>query len=206
MVNLASCTSGKLLLDPFCGVGTILQEALLAGARVAGVDINPWCVEAAVANLEWLKKEYALKDAEYRVVEGDARRLRGMFGEGVDCVVTEPDLGPALRQVPTVAYAKRMVGRLEPLYFCFLEEAYGVLKVGGRLVFVSPYVRTRSGKPVTMAVEEKAVGVGFKRVCLFREKVFAGDVRVKEELAEMSSFVDAEERHIIGREIHVFQK
>jgi len=207
MVNLASCTAGKLLLDPFCGVGTVLQEALLVGARVVGVDINPWCVKAAIVNLEWLKKEYALREAEYRVVEGDARRLRGLFGEGVvDCVVTEPDLGPALRQVPTVAYAKRMVSRLEPLYYCFLEEAYGVLKVGGRLVFVSPYVRTRSGKPVVMAVEEKAVSVGFKRVCLFREKVFAGDVRVKEELAEMCAFVDAEERHRIGREIHVFQK
>jgi tRNA G10 N-methylase Trm11 len=159
-----------------------------------------------MANLEWLKKEYALKDADYAVVEGDARRLRGMFEESVDCVVTEPDLGPALRQVPTVSYATRMVSRLEPLYFCFLEKAYGVLKVGGRLVFVSPYVRTRSGRTVTMCVEEKAVSVGFKRVCLFREKVFGGDVRVKEELAEMSSFVDAEERHRIGREIHVFQK
>lgn len=28
MVNLSACTSGKVLLDPFCGVGTILQEAL----------------------------------------------------------------------------------------------------------------------------------------------------------------------------------
>ena len=206
MVNLASCTSGKLLLDPFCGVGTILQEALSAGARVVGVDINPWCVKAAVTNLEWLKREYALKGAEYGIAQGDARRLRGKFGEEVDCVVTEPDLGPALRQVPTVSYAAKIVAKLEPLYYCFLEEAYGVLKVGGRLVFVTPYMRTRSGKPVTMAVEEKAVSVGFKRVCLFREKVFAGDVRVKEDLAEMSSFVDAEERHITGRRIHVFQK
>jgi tRNA G10 N-methylase Trm11 len=206
MVNLASCTSRKLLLDPFCGVGTVLQEALLVGARVIGVDINPWCVKAALANLKWLKKEYTREEAEYRVVEGDARRLRGMFGEGVDCVVTEPDLGPALRQVPTASYAKRVVSRLEPLYSGFLEEAYGVLKAGGRLVFVAPYVRTRSGRAVVMAVEEKAVSVGFKRVCLFREKVFAEDVRVKEELAEMCAFVDAEERHIIGREIHVFQK
>jgi tRNA G10 N-methylase Trm11 len=207
MVNLALCTRGKLLVDPFCGVGAVLQEALLVGARVVGVDVNPWCVEAAVANLDWLKKEYALEDADYRVVEGDARRLRGLFGEGVvDCVVAEPDLGPALRQVPTVAYAKRVVSRLESLYYCFLEEAYGVLRVGGRLVFVSPFVRTRSGKPVTLAVEEKAVDVGFKQVFPFREKVFAGDVVVKEELAEMCAFVDAEERHIIGRRIHVFQK
>ena len=34
MVNLSACTPGKVLLDPFCGVGTILQEALLGGRRL----------------------------------------------------------------------------------------------------------------------------------------------------------------------------
>jgi len=206
MVNLAACTAGKLLLDPFCGVGTILQEALLAGARVAGVDINSWCVKAATANLEWLKKEYALKDAEYRVVQGDARRLTGKFEDGVDCIVTEPDLGPALRQVPTTPYAAKIVAKLEPLYRDFLKEAYGILKKGGRLVLVAPYVRTRSGRPVAMPIGEKAISIGFKRVYLFQEKVFAEDVNVKKEMADMASFVDAEERHKVGREIFVFQK
>jgi len=206
MVNLASCTAGKLLLDPFCGVGTILQEALLAGARVAGVDINPWCVKATTVNLGWLKEEYALKGAEYVVVQGDARRLIGKFEDEVDCIATEPDLGPALRQVPTMPYAAKIVAKLEPLYSSFLKEAYGILKKGGRLVLVAPYMRTRSGKPVIMPVGEKAVSVGFKRVCLFQEKVFAEDVNVKKELAEMASFVDAEERHKVGREIFVFQK
>ena len=46
MVNLSSCTSGKTLLDPFCGVGTILQEALLEKANAVGLDVNPWCVKA----------------------------------------------------------------------------------------------------------------------------------------------------------------
>ena len=47
MVNLSACTPGKTLLDPFCGVGTILQEALLAKAKVVGMDVNGWCVKAA---------------------------------------------------------------------------------------------------------------------------------------------------------------
>ncbi len=34
MVNLSSCAPGKTLLDPFCGVGTVLQEALLSKAKV----------------------------------------------------------------------------------------------------------------------------------------------------------------------------
>jgi tRNA G10 N-methylase Trm11 len=206
MVNLASCTSGKLLLDPFCGVGTILQEALLVRAQVVGVDINPWCVTAAGENLEWLKREYALREADYRVLRGDARRLRDKIAQEVDCIATEPDLGPALRHVSTASYAAKIIGKLEPLYYSFLEEAYRLLKRGGRLVIVSPYVKTRSGKPVTMPIEKKAVGVGLKKLYPFQRKVFAEDSKAQENLTAMASFVDAEERHKIGREIHVFRK
>jgi tRNA G10 N-methylase Trm11 len=207
MVNLAVCTEGKVLLDPFCGVGTILQEALLSKAKAIGVDINRWCVEAATRNMEWLKDEYALENAEYRVLQSDVHRLSQKIGwEQVDCVATEPDLGPALRQVPTTSYAVRIAEKLEPLYYGLLEEAYKVLKSGGRLVLVSPYIKTRSGNPVTMGIEEKAVEIGFEQVYPFKRCFFADDAAVPENLITMASLVDAEERHKIGREIHVFQK
>jgi tRNA G10 N-methylase Trm11 len=207
MVNLAACAEGKVLLDPFCGVGTILQEALLAKAKVVGVDINRWCVEAAGRNLDWLKDEYGLENAEYRVLQGDVHRLSQKMGwEQVDCVATEPDLGPALRQMPTTSYAVRIAEKLEPLYYGLLEEAYKVLRSSGRLVVVSPWIKTRSGKPVTMRIEEKALELGYERVCPFKREFFADDAAVPESLLAAASLVDAEERHKIGREIHVFQK
>jgi tRNA G10 N-methylase Trm11 len=207
MVNLAACTEGKVLLDPFCGVGTVLQEALLAKAKAIGVDINRWCVEATMRNLNWLKDEYGLESREFRVLQGDVQRLSQKIGwEEVDCVATEPDLGPALRQIPTTSYAVRIAEKLEPLYYSLLEEAYKVLKSGGRLVLVSPYIKTRSGNPVTMRIEEKAAELGFERVYPFKREFFADDAAVPENLMAMASLVDAEERHKIGREIHVFQK
>jgi tRNA G10 N-methylase Trm11 len=207
MVNLAACTKGKTLLDPFCGVGAILQETLLAKAKAIGVDINRWCVDATTRNLEWLKNEYKLKNAEYRVLQGDVQRLSQKIGwEQVGCIATEPDLGPALRQVPTTSYALRIVEKLEPLYYCLLEEAYKVLKNGGRLVVVSPYIKTRSEKPVTMGLEGKAVEIGFERVYPFKKKFLAEDAAAPENLMGMVSLVDAEKRHKIGREIHIFQK
>jgi tRNA G10 N-methylase Trm11 len=207
MINLAGCTEGKVLLDPFCGVGTILQEALLSKAKVIGMDINGWCVEAARRNMEWLKAEYAMENAEYRALQGDVYMLSQKIGrEQVDCIATEPDLGPALRQVPTTSYAVRIVEKLEPLYFGLLEEAYKVLKSPGRLVVVSPYIKTRSGKPVTMGIDEKALEIGFEKVYPFHRGIFTEDAVVSEKLMAMASFVDAEERHKVGREIHVFQK
>ncbi len=207
MVNLAACTERKTLLDPFCGVGGVLQETLLAKAKAIGVDINRWCVDATMRNLEWLKNEYKLENAEYRVLQGDIQRLSQKIGwEQVDCIATEPDLGPALRQVPTTSYALRIVEKLEPLYYCLLEEAYKVLKKGGRLVVVSPYIKTRSEKPVTMEFERKAAEIGFERLYPFKREFLAEDAVAPENLIGMFSLVDAEERHKIGREIHIFQK
>lgn len=35
------CVPGEMLLDPFCGSGTVLLEGQLSGMRVAGADSNP---------------------------------------------------------------------------------------------------------------------------------------------------------------------
>jgi tRNA G10 N-methylase Trm11 len=207
MINLAGCIQRKVLLDPFCGVGTILQEGLLAKANVIGVDINRWCVEATVRNMEWVKSEYVLENAEYRVLQGDVIKLSQKIGfEQVDCVVTEPDLGPALRQIPTTSYALRIIEKLEQLFSGLLEEAYKVLRCDGRLVLVSPYIKTRSGKPIVMELKEKALDIGFESVGLFSREFFSDNVFLSEKLASMASFVDVGERHKIGREIHVFEK
>jgi tRNA G10 N-methylase Trm11 len=207
MVNLSLCLPGRVLVDPFCGVGAVLQEGLLVGARVVGVDVDSWCVGASRRNLDWLKGEYGLEGAEYEVLRGDARRLTECVGEGtVDCVVTEPVLGPALRGVPTESYARRVVGGLESLYFDFLGEAYRVLRGEGRLVVVTPYIKSRSGVFVRMGLGDRAVAVGFRVVCPFERGLFGEDNQVVGGLVGVSSFVDMEERHRVGREVWVFQK
>ena len=206
MINLATCTPGKTLLDPFCGVGTILQEALLTNAKVVGVDMNSWCVEAARENLEWLKKEYGLGEAEYTVLQGDSRRLTNTIQQEVDCIATEPDLGPPVRHIPTVSYATKIIDRLKPLYCDFLGEAHKILKRSGRLVLVTPYVKTRSGKPVTMGIEQEAMAVGFRRVYPFRGDILARNSIAHGNMSEMASFIDVGKRHKIGREITILQK
>ena len=207
MVNLSACKQGKTLLDPFCGVGTILQEALMEKAMVVGMDVNPWCVKAATENLEWLANEYGLGDADFRVLQGDVSRLVEKMGqEAVDCIVCEPDLGPALRQVPTGPYAEKIIQKLEPLYFGFVEQAYRALRPGGRLVLVTPYMKARSGQPVTMPIGEKLEGVGFKRVYPFTKDMFAASAGGLDHVANAASLIEMDERHLIGREIHIVEK
>ncbi|MDR0492060.1 MAG: hypothetical protein LBH74_00240 [Nitrososphaerota archaeon] len=207
MVNLSACTQGKTLLDAFCGVGTILQEALLEHTTVVGMDVNSWCVKASEENLEWLTEEYGISGADFRVLQGDVERLAEKVGvESVDCVVSEPDLGPAIRETPTGAYAQRIIEKLEPLFLGFIEEAYRALRPSGRLVVVTPFIRTRSREAITMPIDEKLREIGFKRVYVFTDELFGSDAPEHDRLMGMASLVEIDERHKIGREIHILQK
>ena len=207
MVNLSACTSEKTLLDSFCGVGTILQEALLEHAMVIGVDVNNWCVKAATENLEWIEQEYHLSDADFRIIPGDVDHLVERVGvESADCMVSEPDLGPALRETPTGPYAQKIIEKLEPLFMNFIEQAYHVLRPNGRLVLVTPFIRTRSREAVTMPIDEKLKEVGFKRIYAFTDDIFSSDAPDHGRLMGMASLVEMDERHKIGREIHIIQK
>jgi tRNA G10 N-methylase Trm11 len=207
MVNLSGCKAEKVLLDPFCGVGTILQEALLEKAMVVGMDVNPWCIKASTENLQWLVAEYGLVNADFRVVQGNVERLVDKIGqETVDCIVCEPDLGPALRQVPTGPYAEKIVEKLEPLYLGFVEQAYEVLKPKGRLVLVTPYIKTRSKQAATMQINKRVESVGFKTIHIFTQDVFSQIAGGLDNLLHAASLVEMDEHHIIGREIHILMK
>lgn len=83
MVNLAGCDK---ILDPFCGTGTILMEALTIGLSAIGSDIDSRQVERARKNLEWLGKPAQL-------LVSDATKISQKIS-GVEAIVTEADLGP----------------------------------------------------------------------------------------------------------------
>jgi len=205
MVNLTRCSPGKVFLDPFCGVGTLLQEALLARAKVIGVDINRWCVDSAKRNLEWTAREYSLADADYTVVQGDVRKLASRIGGEIGCIATEPDLGPALREIPTVPYALKIIENLTPLFDDFLSESYEIMISGGYLAVVTPFIKTRSNKPVTMNIQSMAKEVGFEPVRPFEKTAFVKSASTFP-LRDLTSFIDMDERHKIGRQISVFKK
>lgn len=49
----------KKILDPFCGTGVVLQEALILGQPVIGSDLNPRMMEYTKKNLDWLLEKKA---------------------------------------------------------------------------------------------------------------------------------------------------
>lgn len=80
MLNLSlSATKPELrnngmVLDPFCGSGTVGMEALLAGRSVVCSDINPIMARATYNNLTWLIDRYHLRAVNYSVSVADATK------------------------------------------------------------------------------------------------------------------------------------
>lgn len=57
LINLCgSLKPGSRILDPFCGTGVVLQEALLMGYQAYGTDIDERMVEYTNKNLKWLMR------------------------------------------------------------------------------------------------------------------------------------------------------
>lgn len=80
LINLCGeLPEGARVLDPFCGTGVVLQEALLMGYRAYGTDVNERMVEYSEKNLEWLEKQTEqLGDARSSrlSLQGDSLELR----------------------------------------------------------------------------------------------------------------------------------
>lgn len=86
---------GDLVLDPMCGSGTTLVEAVHTGRHAIGVDIEPGFAALAAANLALAHSQGATGTA--RVIRGDATRLEQLLPDDargqVALVLTSPPYG-----------------------------------------------------------------------------------------------------------------
>lgn len=139
MVNLA--TSGKkgLLLDPYCGTGTTLMEAILLGCSVVGSDNDQEAVKGAEENLSWLSLTYNLNTNTYNLYVSDATHIDEKLSS-VDYIVTEPYLGPLLdsRVLPSLDKIKNIAKGLDKLYRGSLKTWHKMLKNDGKICMVIP--------------------------------------------------------------------
>lgn len=112
MINLAQ--PEELVYDPFCGSGTILQEALLMGLQAKGSDISEKAVSDTLKNLKWLGKECPVEVQ-------DATKI-STYPENCT-IVAESYLGPPQKGIPTEEEARKTLAELEPLYIDFLKTS-----------------------------------------------------------------------------------
>lgn len=94
LINLSGAKEGDLVLDPFCGVGGIIQEAVLMGINCVGIDRDSDAIEGARENLNWLKKEY-LFSASYKLFNSNSLTAEN---KQYNSIIAESSLGNLLRR------------------------------------------------------------------------------------------------------------
>jgi len=142
LINLSKAKNE--ILDPFCGIGTILQEALLLNLNVYGLDVN---IKDARENLFWLSKNFKINN-KFKLFQGDARNLSSYF-KNVEAVVTEPYLGPYLKGYLNYNSAKKIVIELENLYKKTFQE---LNKITDKVVILLPVFVTKDKKRLKINV------------------------------------------------------
>jgi modification methylase len=95
---LAYSDVGELVLDPMCGIGTTLVEAVHLGRRAIGLELEPRWVAISAANL-CLAHDHGATGPGL-VTRGDARQLgRGLLDEvqgSVQLILSSPPYGDSL--------------------------------------------------------------------------------------------------------------
>ncbi|MCG2717525.1 MAG: hypothetical protein L6408_01655, partial [Nanoarchaeota archaeon] len=156
LINLSQAK--KTLLDPFCGYGVILQEGMLMGLDVKGIDQDKTSIDSAKTNLRFIEKKYNLK-VSYKVIHGDSTQLSKII-QNADAIATEPFLGPYIKEMPTIQEAQKIMAKLEPMYDAVIKEAKKVVK--GKIAIVVPRFPTIQNVEVVMRFSQIIKKYGYK--------------------------------------------
>ncbi len=203
MLNLAQVSKTDKLLDPFCGGGTIVQEALLFGiTHVWGSDKDPRAIAEAKNNLEWLRKTFDVPQAALAV--RDIYELEKGYEAGFfDVIVTEPYLGPAkLLSRPRLTRAElgSVINELTQLYAAFFREIRTITSPQARLVVILPIFKF-FGEDHYVGSLDVFERLGWR---LVRPRV--PDAYPQARLSARGQHIYSREDQIVAREITVWQK
>ncbi len=132
--DISKVLAQKTLLDPFCGMGTILAEALLMGWNVVGGDQSDEILAKARKNLQWLIQKYSDLGVTYRLNIADAVHISTVVDkESVDAIVTEPFMGST-----KFTDVRNTIKGLEKLYIGCLRDWRQILKPHGVVMMALP--------------------------------------------------------------------
>lgn len=137
LINLSQVQEGETLLDPFCGIGVVLQEALLQNIKVIGIDNDKNAINNARMNLKW----FNFSEKNYKLINEDSARV-GI--QKVNAIATEPDLGELHKKIPTEARANEIIRKFEKMIIIVLVNLKK--NVRGKIVFTSPLIQTINKK------------------------------------------------------------
>ena len=136
----------RVLVDPCCGVGTVLLEAHQLGYKITGIEMNPPIAEDAKANLEYYGYEGEVICADMQSVD-----LRA------DCAILDIPYGVMEKtdeamQFELLKGCRRFADELILVSVSSMESL--LVKAGWKAVRSAPFVKQQFVRTITWCVAE----------------------------------------------------
>jgi tRNA G10 N-methylase Trm11 len=178
------------ILDPFCGTGVVLQEALLMGYGAYGTDLSDKMIDYSTGNLKWLESDYiassrhpepveesrsfdsAQDDKQkprWRVEQGDATTHHWDFPKIQNLrskifIACETYLGKPLTSIPEQAIFEAITAEANTIAEHFLKNISSQLKKGARLCVALPAWNLGNNQFYHLKVLDQLQDMGYNRL------------------------------------------
>lgn len=172
IINLATANAEPLqsetILDPFCGTGVILQEALLMGFDIYGSDIDTRMIEYCIENLVWLTNqsfsgmEPISEHDLYRHVKA-ADATSESWSPMPNFIAAEAYLGRPFAVLPPSQTLNLVVRDVNTIITKFLKNVTRQTKTGFRMCLAMPAWRKNNGF-VRLPVLDSLPQLGYNRL------------------------------------------
>ncbi len=192
IVNLATgalaTDQSNIVLDPFCGTGVVLQEALLMGYAAYGTDLEPRMIDYSKTNLEWLTDKWELNAPHWRCDVGDATAASWA---PFTVIAGETYLGRPFSALPAPDVLQKVMQDVDLIHKRFLQNVAA---------------QTTPGQRICIAVPAWNTPHGFKRLKVLEILPELGYTRMEFVHAGTDKLIYHRENQIVGRELVVMTR
>jgi len=157
-------THTPIILDPFCGTGVVLQEALLMDYHVIGTDIEPRMIEYTQKNMEWLYREKNIEGFLRYLAAGDATQHQWLEASVIDAVACEGYLGQPFNTFPSEEKLRDVMSTCNQIMKGFLKNIADQIESGTRLCVALPAWHRPNSKLEHLKLLDSLEELGYNRV------------------------------------------
>jgi hypothetical protein len=151
------------LLDPFCGTGVVLQEALLMGYNAYGTDLAEKMIDYSEANLRWLKSNHPEITGKVSLSVGDATKF-SWDNKLFNVVAGETYLGQPFSALPNPQKLQDVIDNVDHIHSKFLKNLGVQIPSGTRLCLAVPAWCVRKDRFKHLPTLDRLEKLGYKRI------------------------------------------
>lgn len=157
------------ILDPFCGTGVVLQEALLMGYSAYGTDLAERMVDYSTGNLQWLSSNFQLSASNFKIEQADATTYQWDTSKIQDLnskiyIVCETYLGTPLSALLDRAKLNEIRHQVDSIAEGFLKNIAKQIPKGTRLTIALPAWHIGSNKFYHLPLLDQLSKLGYNRL------------------------------------------